>query len=153
MRVKVSSIFDMPAKMVFDRVQRFDTLENVSKPLIYFKPIEPKEIDNCVSGGSYLTKIFLFKFFYIGKHVINIVKLDKHDGVIVSNETGIVKRWNHTITVEDRGSKSQYTDEIEIESGIFTFFIWLFATIYYRHRHRRWKEMIRKFNKDQKKGR
>jgi len=36
-----------------------------------------------------------------------------------------------------------YTDEIEIQAGWLTPGIWLFAQLFYRHRQRRWKALLR----------
>jgi len=42
--------------------------------------------------------------------------------------------------------KVSYTDEIEIQAGWLTPVIWLFAHIFYRHRQRRWKVMMKEIS-------
>jgi len=36
-----------------------------------------------------------------------------------------------------------YTDQIDIQAGILTPPIWLFAHIFYRYRQRRWRHLVR----------
>jgi hypothetical protein len=36
-----------------------------------------------------------------------------------------------------------YRDQVTIQAGMFTPFIWLFAQLFYRHRQRRWRQLAR----------
>jgi hypothetical protein len=38
------------------------------------------------------------------------------------------------------------SDEIEIEAGWLTFFVWLFAQWFYRHRQRKWRNVARRLS-------
>jgi len=71
-------------------------------------------------------------------------KIDEKKKEILSSENGtLTKVWNHKITVEKIEEKTvRYTDEIEIKAGLLTFFVWLFSHIFYRHRQRRWKQLL-----------
>jgi hypothetical protein len=53
--------------------------------------------------------------------------------------------WNHNISFREVGpGKVSYADEIEIQAGWLTPAIWLFAHLFYRHRQRRWKVLLKK---------
>ncbi|MCK5223235.1 hypothetical protein KAR04_00570 [Candidatus Calescamantes bacterium] len=60
-------------------------------------------------------------------------------------ETGkIAKVWNHTIIIEkDTDGNARYTDIVEIKAGVVTFFVYLFAQLFYRHRQRKWKNLLK----------
>lgn len=72
--------------------------------------------------------------------------------LIESRESGaLAPVWNHTIrfhSLED--GKLHYIDEIEIQAGLLTGVIWAFAHLFYRHRQRRWKKLLRSQTEDLK---
>ena len=78
-------------------------------------------------------------------HEIRIVRLDDTEREIVTAEHGgSVKRWDHRITVDERGPwRSHYTDEIEIGAGPLTPFVWAYAHLFYRYRQWRWRRLAR----------
>lgn len=60
---------------------------------------------------------------------------------IIALEVGTV---NYNIWFREvEGGKVSYTDEIEIQAGWLTPVIWLFAHVFYRHRQRRWKALLK----------
>jgi hypothetical protein len=50
--------------------------------------------------------------------------------------------WNHAITVEDVGGATRYTDSVEVCAGAKTPFICLWANRFYRHRQKKWRELL-----------
>ena len=53
-----------------------------------------------------------------------------------------VERWDHLITIAPDGpSRTRYRDTVDIEAGLLTPFVWLFAQFFYRHRQRRWRAL------------
>jgi len=54
----------------------------------------------------------------------------------------LIKKWDHRITIDPSGTGTLYRDHVIIEAGVFTFFIWAFAQIFYRHRQRRWRQLV-----------
>lgn len=81
-----------------------------------------------------------------GEHRITLERIDLKANLIESKESGaLVPVWNHTIRfhpLED--DRLHYTDEIEIQAGLLTGFIWIFAHHFYRHRQRRRTQRPRK---------
>jgi hypothetical protein len=67
-------------------------------------------------------------------------------GEIQSRESDpIVRRWDHRIRVQEISDcRAHYSDEIEIDAGILTPVVWLFAAGFYRHRQRRWRAIARR---------
>ncbi len=75
---------------------------------------------------------------------MEVVACDDASHVIRSHEYGgPLKRWDHRIVVTPIGeTRCGYTDEIDIDGGILTFFIWLYAHLFYRYRQARWKMVV-----------
>lgn len=96
-------------------------------------------------GVPYELKLRLLMVIPIGRHTIRLETVDPARNLIVSRESGLLARvWNHTITfAEVSPGRLRYTDEIEIRAGLLTPAIWLFAHLFYRHRQRRWKKVLR----------
>jgi len=97
-----------------------------------------------IVGKKYDLRLYFLNFIPLGRHTIQLVKIDKADNTISSRESGMLARvWNHDITFRETGSgKVHYTDQIEIRAGLLSPAIWLFAHIFYRHRQRRWKLLL-----------
>jgi len=57
---------------------------------------------------------------------------------------GLIRRWNHDIiVVASDDSRCNYRDRIDIDAGIFTPAVVLYARWFYRTRQRRWRELAR----------
>ena len=97
------------------------------------------------SGEDNELKLYFLKVIPLGRHSIQLVTIDKERNTIASRESGLLARvWNHSIRFRQvEGGKVSYTDEIEIRAGWLTPAIWLFAHLFYRHRRRRWKALLK----------
>ena len=57
---------------------------------------------------------------------------------------GLIRRWNHDIIVVAAGdSRCNYRDRIDIDAGIFTPAVVLYARWFYRARQHRWRALAR----------
>jgi uncharacterized membrane protein len=53
--------------------------------------------------------------------------------------------WDHTIRVEPSSDGgTQYTDVVEVRAGVLTPFVWAFAQVFYHHRQRRWRALVKR---------
>ena len=121
-------------------------MQFVSSPILSFR--EKKEGDLAGEwqvNRLYLLKLYLLKFIPLGEHRITLVNIDKDENRIISHENGqLATVWNHVISFREiEPGTVYYTDEIEIRAGFLTPAIWLFAHLFYRHRQRRWKKLLR----------
>ncbi len=145
MLAQVSTEISCTEEELWRKITQPSSLQDVSAPLLKFVPVGEGVFDEeWQVGGSYELKLYLFGFIPLGKHRIHITKLDGESHTIVSDESGsLVRSWRHTISFHQTGrGKVNYTDEIKIEAGPLTPAIWGFANVFYRHRQRRWKEII-----------
>lgn len=145
MLARISTVFDTTPDRLWDEVTKPDSLRFVSAPILSFQPLKPGELDApWVIGKTYQLKLTFLNFIPLGRHDIEIVKIDRESNTIVSNEgSALAPVWNHIIHFRQVGEgKIRYTDEIEIQAGWRTPFIWAFAHLFYRHRQRRWRTLL-----------
>jgi hypothetical protein len=142
----ISTVFDCTPKQLWEEISRPSSLKFVSAPLLHFESLAEGELDNeWVVGKTYALRLSLFGFLPAGRHNITIANIDRKNNIIESKERGTLSPvWNHTIRFHAlEGNKLHYTDEIEIRAGLLTPMIWAFAHLFYRHRQRRWKKLLR----------
>lgn len=145
MLARIATTFDCTTEQLWDEISRPASLRFVSAPLLQFEPLVPGELDSdWVIGKTYVLRLSLFGFLSAGEHRITLASIDRDANLIESKESGALSPvWNHTIRFHALGSgKLHYSDEIEIQAGLLTGFIWAFAHLFYRHRQRRWKKLL-----------
>ena len=89
------------------------------------------------------TKLLFFNIFPAWEHRLRVIRVDHENMEIASQEEGgVIRRWDHRKWIED-GSESSclYIDEIDIDAGMFTIFIWIYAHVFYRYRQRRMRKL------------
>lgn len=58
-------------------------------------------------------------------------------------EGTLISQWDHTITIADTDEDhTQYVDEIMVDAGLLTSFIWVYANMFYRHRQFRLRLLV-----------
>ncbi|MFO7583785.1 MAG: hypothetical protein R6W69_03565 [Anaerolineales bacterium] len=152
MLARISTTFDCTAEHLWDEISRPASLRFVAAPLLHFEPLVPGELDGeWVVGKTYALRLSLFGFLPAGEHRITLASIDREANLIESKESGALSPvWNHTIRFHPlENGKLHYTDEIEIQAGLLTGFIWAFAHLFYRHRQRRWKALLYKKTQNQ----
>lgn len=145
MLARISTVFDCTAEQLWDKIVRPESLRFVAAPLLHFEPLVAGELDGeWIIGKTYVMRLSSLGFLPLGQHRIKVLTLDRAANIIESQESGSLARvWNHTIRFQPSGAgQLHYTDEIEIEAGVLTVFVWAFAHLFYRHRQRRWKVLL-----------
>ena len=146
MLARISTQFACTESELWQKLSKPDSLRFVASPLLAFTPMEPGVLDGeWETGRDYALKLYFLKFIPLGRHTIRLVTVDEDRNLISSRESGLLARvWNHDISFEEiKPGLVSYTDEIEIRAGWLTPLIWLFAHLFYRHRQRRWKVLLR----------
>lgn len=140
------SVFNCDSEELFNEIKKTSSLIYIGKPLVKFVPIYP--LPEMWEEGKYLIKMYILGFIPFGKQWI-VISVDKDNKHIRDNGySKLIKKWDHNIYLKDIGNhKTLYADTIEINAGILTIFIVLFANIFYRLRQKRWSKLIiNKFN-------
>jgi hypothetical protein len=107
-------------------------------------------IDKCAviwkSGKSFQFKLRVMGIKF-GIHSINVDKFNINK-ISTHEHNKIVPIWNHIILLKEcNNGKTLYTDIVEVHAGIKTFFIWMWANIFYRHRQKRWRKLLKSKHK------
>lgn len=148
MLVKVMSVFNCNADELFQEVRKTKSLIYIGKPLVQFVQLPNHPLPEVWQEGRYLVKMYLLGLIPFGKQWI-VISFDNDMKHIRDNGySKLIKKWDHNIYLKNIGeNKTLYADTIDINAGLFTIFIVLFAHLFYRWRQKRWSQLIlNKFN-------
>ena len=142
MIVRKSSVFPASRDVVFEKLQKLDTLQTIAKPYAVFEPVGT--VGPIWTVGS--TSAYRFRLFGVipfGTHPIHIVQFGQ-DIVSSRERNEHVPVWNHEIRLQPLDdAHTRYTDTVEIHAGWKTAFVWLWANAFYAHRQRKWIRMLK----------
>ena len=142
MIVQKTSVFPASRDVVFQKLQRPETLQTIAKPYAAFEPVESATTAWTV-GSKSSWRLRIFGCISFGTHSIRIVRFDP-EGISSREGNGHVPVWNHDILlVPVDESHTEYTDRVEIRAGWKTLFIWLWAKAFYAHRQRKWIGLLK----------
>lgn len=146
MKAVIKSIFGIKFKTATHFVNYPSLLEYVAYPMVKFIPIVPAEFPKTWDQGKYLVQMKLFGVIPLGKQniVIEKVKENKEEFILRDNGSGeLIRVWDHLITIKKVGDNMiHYKDEVSIDAGLLTPFIWMYAMVFYHWRQLRWKRLI-----------
>lgn len=142
MIVKRTTVLPVSRAVVFQKLQQPETLQYIARPFVTFEPVD-EPVQEWTAGSTSVYRFRLFGVIPFCTHTIHIVRFDLN-GVSSREKNEHVPVWNHEIrlTVLD-GSRTEYTDRVEIKAGWKTLFIWLWAKAFYAHRQRKWVKLLR----------
>lgn len=145
MVVERTAVFPANRHEVFLLLQRFETLQEVASPYATFTPLDGGDGVVWTAGETAKFRLRLFGIFPFGTHSIHVIRFSETDGVFTQERNEHVPVWNHEIVLNERdGQSCLYTDRVEIEAGWRTFFIYLWACLFYAHRQRKWVRILRR---------
>ncbi|MCC7118784.1 MAG: hypothetical protein IT310_09685 [Anaerolineales bacterium] len=149
MLVKISTILPAKPELVCQEVQKTKLLHYVGSPLFKFIPLDQTPLPELWQTGEYIVDMKFFGVLSFGKQTIRIKptpERERHHLHTMLDDGGgeLIKTWRHLITIDQvSDEKTRYTDQVEVEAGVLTFFAWLFANVFFWHRQRRWQKLIR----------
>ena len=144
MTVKKTSVFSAKQSNVFGLLQRFDTLAYIAKPYATFKNIDGQTELVWEVGKSFSFDFKMFGFISLGVHIINVKEFNI-DNIYTNEGNPFCPIWNHRIILKEIAErKTEYTDEVEIEAGWKTPFVYLWAKAFYSHRQKKWIRLLNK---------
>lgn len=151
MYLRVSTALDCSPERAWTSTLSTALLHRLTAPLLVFEPIDPDPLPIVwADGGRYLVRLWVFGVVPLGTHRIetHVAEFDSTPGeqTYCLRDDGrgdLADRWNHRMVVEEsRGNRTRYTDEVDIEAGVFTPFVWLGAQVLYRYRQYRLRELL-----------
>lgn len=141
--VTKTSIFPAPREVVFEKLQQLETLQFIAAPYATFTPVDANDPLVWKAGASSSYRFKMWGFIPFGIHTINIEQFDI-DKVRSREGNKFVPVWNHKIYLKDLNGKTEYTDEVDIDAGWKTIFVWIWAKAFYAHRQKKWLVLLRK---------
>lgn len=152
MNVTLSTDLDAPAARVWREVRTPRLLRYVAAPLQTFEPVQPPAWPEEWHAGAYEVRLRLLGVLPLGAHWIVISfpageetpgreGFELHD----RGHGRLARTWNHRITVQALpDGRTRYSDRVDVRAGPLTPLVWLFAQVFYRHRQRRWRRLVRR---------
>ncbi len=144
MKATIRTELPCAAEKVWLTLLKRDTFLYITRGMMGFQGSErwPEEFRE---GMQLDTRLFLFHVIPGWRHTLRVVKVDGENMVLTSEVGGgIVRQWDHRILVQSRSAvRCQYIDEIEIDAGLLTAAIGMFAHVFYRYRQSRWRRLAR----------
>jgi hypothetical protein len=140
-----STVLEASADLVWGHVKTPAAFRTVTRGLL-FMPVIRQRNDGWREGETVVGWVFLFGILPFSRHHLHIVRVDDSARTLSSREFGgLIRTWNHDIEVEPIDALScRYRDGIEIEAGILTPVIVLYARWFYRMRQRRWRALAKR---------
>jgi len=143
MLIDIATYLPCSPAVAIDHVNSPGLLMHIAKPLVTFVAIEPPQFPVRWTEGTYRVSMRLFGIIPLGKQAIVISHPPGDIFTLRDNgHSALIRTWDHVITVTPSGSGTLYRDEVTIEAGLLTPFIWLFALFFYHHRQRRWRQLV-----------
>ena len=142
--VRLTSSFPSTLDDIWEKLQRLDTLQYIASPYATFLPL-CNTANKWTEGEKSRFHLKLFGFIPIGVHTINVMQFDKEALMVYTNETNkFVPMWNHRIILNPKtDSLCCYTDEVELYAGWKTPVVFLWSSLFYKHRQRKWLKLLR----------
>ncbi len=139
--IKITSVFPANKRLIFERLQKLETLQYIAKPYASFESNDSRLIWE--SGKSFSFRFRLFGFIFLGVHKIKVNEFNE-DYIFTNEGNPFCPVWNHRITLNMIDENhTEYTDEVEIDAGWKTPFVHVWANAFYRHRQRKWIKLLK----------
>ncbi|MBF0121427.1 MAG: hypothetical protein HQK79_21565 [Desulfobacterales bacterium] len=139
----IQSYFETSTDKAWELLKKTDTFLFITRGFLDFTDTE-KWPEEFYADLEINTKLIFFHILPAWKHCLKIIKINELDKELYSNECGgFIKTWNHLIKIDfETDCSCKYTDKVEIDAAFLTPAVWLYAKIFYRYRHYRWKKLI-----------
>ena len=145
--IELTTHLDCSAEEVWAHVQNSGLLSHIAAPLIRFVPKDapfPLQWE----AGEYRAWMLLFGFLPIGWQAIVISHPEPVGDKRYLRDNGygpLIKTWDHWIEISPSGAGEGtiYTDRVMIEAGVLTPLVAAFARLFYSHRQRRWRALVK----------
>ena len=146
--VERSSHLEACADAVWAAVKTPTAFRTVTRGLLTM-PVIRRRQDEWHEGETVVGWVFLFGFVPFSRHHLHIARIDERNRILRSCEFGgLIRTWNHDIEVAPIDpQRCLYRDRIEIEAGVMTRIVVVYARWFYRMRQRRWCSLAKRMNR------
>lgn len=143
-RITVISDFPSNIENIWNKIQDINTLREICRPKASFISCDNSPMI-WGEGKSFVFKLFLHGFIPVGKHTINVIKMNKVSREIYTEEYNkTVVIWNHYIKMEEVSPNvTRYTDTVDLYAGSLTSIAAWWTVKFYMHRQRKWQKIAK----------
>lgn len=144
-RIEISTVLNAPPERIAAEVRTSKLLKYVARGMLAFRPIDPPAFPDVWTEGHYKAAMLWKGFLPIGWQIIGIEILDEGPKVWRIRDNGrgaLIKTWDHVIELRADGDGTHYTDRLDLDAGLLTPFVHVFASLFYRHRQKRWRRLV-----------
>lgn len=143
--VTVTTLLDAPPQAVWRAVTTPAGFRFVTRGLVELSGLDARAATAEWTQGTTVTGRLRVLGVPFSHHRITLESIDHERRSLRSDEGGgPIRSWRHLITVHDVAddpTRCSYTDTIEINAGLLTPVITLFAHAFYRLRQQRWRRI------------
>ncbi len=140
--IRVTTDLPISAECAYELVQTAELFKFVIRPVLRVTGL-PDSAGQFTPGDEIEGRLWWFGVIPSWKHRLRLLRIEPFV-VETAEGGGPVKKWNHRLTFEPLTDNScRYTDHVEIEAGLMTPSVWLFAATFYRYRQARWRSLAR----------
>ncbi len=118
-------------------------LIHIARPMVHFTPCDGTVIPEQWRERTYWFQLKLLGVLPFGKQAVRI-SFEEQPGRFMVRDNGfsaLIRKWDHRITITDSDGAVIYRDQLELDAGILTPLVWLFARVFYGHRQSRWRKL------------
>src|SRR5437870_4899264 len=145
MQIEHSSLLDAPAAVLAEYLLDPQTMCFLMRPFVMVEPVEPATLPPCWVPGRYRVHMRLGGLIPLGWQDLVVTAVEANATAqrwsMRDEGTGrLARRWDHRLMLEgvdDR--RARYTDRVDVEAGIATIGLWIFAHVLFAWRHHRWR--------------
>ncbi len=140
--IRIATHLRASADIVWPAVKTPQAFVHVARGMLRYPAAErldrPWQVGDQISGRT-----FLFGLLPFSHHHLTVSSIDNDNHVLVSDERGgAIRAWRHDLIVTPIDDTScTYEDVIEFDAGLLTPVVAAYATLFYRHRQRRWRQL------------
>ena len=131
-----------PADRVWVAVKMPSAFRTVTRGLLTM-PAMRNRSEEWREGETVVGWVFLFGVVPFSRHHLHIARVDDSERTLSSQEHGgLLKTWSHDIVVTPiDDQRCSYRDRIDIDAGVFTPIVGVYARWFYAMRQRRWRAL------------
>ncbi len=126
-------------------VKRPRLLAYIARPLVFFLPLDSAPLPEVWHEQIYWFRLRLFGFLPFGKQAVcpTITEDAERFTLYDKGYSALIKQWDHRIEITAGQQDCRYSDTVDLDAGLLTPLIWLFARVFFAHRQARWRKLAR----------
>jgi hypothetical protein len=135
------------ARVAWNAVQTSALLAEISYPLVTFSAVDPDPLPaHWTEAATVRLVSSLFGWIPLGERTLFFEQVSPNTMTIQTRERDpLIQRWDHRIQIHPMGEGlCRYSDAVAIDAGLLTVPIYLFAQLFFRHRHRKWRRVAQR---------